>query len=199
MFKKKVPIELIENFDLNSKYTPDAVELEAREMVPLFICNEMQQGHARSGILSNAIFHMVGFTVDRTYRMWKTLKGEAIVLEEPDPTWMTGYRPSRIKGELYFVNGSEFKYIDKYMQNGLECQRSHVRLLLPRTEYHKSYPESRHSTENWHARFQSAFMYVGIRDYWDSIIDLQHFKLITPREGARVLSYYSYEPEDAEQ
>lgn len=196
---KKVPDNVLSNFEYNCQYTPDAVMLESKPRVPLFIYNEFKTVFDLAlPMIEPEWFVMAGFTRDRIYRIWQNKQYQTpIALEEPNPGIKSGFLPGHIKGELYYVPGSAFKDIDKYMKNELEFRRVLIRIVLPTITVMQSYPDTGEYRE-WSATIGSAFMYVGIKEYWDPIISNEYFRLLEPIRDRRFKTYYSFEPKDIE-
>jgi hypothetical protein len=94
---------------------------------------------------------------------------------------------AKIKGELWLVKPSVFIELDKYMMNTVRFQRTRISLEIPLKEI-TTKGVRRIITE------QEAFMYIGITDVWEPLLDGGYLFKPMPIFNNTSLSrkYYSY-------
>lgn len=164
------------------EFTPDAWSLFQKPAHLMFIYDEMKQGHWRHWLIKNNLderldrssFHCQGFTADG-YHLWKMKKGnhsQAIPLPSmkngsnfgKQDGWNPGHL--RIRGELYHVRTDVILELDKCKMNELQFIRKQVNVIVP---YHIE------SSSGWKSLTKvmahRAFMYVGIPEYWNDLLD----------------------------
>lgn len=109
-------------------------------------------------------------------------------------------QPARVKGELYLVEGVEsFLKLDIMRENGVSFKRVRMNILFPYTKSTWDEKTGCFVSEEFMEE-TPAWMYVGIRKYWDNILDngyssrLVHKFQSTPRSRAdqALGDYYFY-------
>lgn len=214
-----------------TQYTPDVSRLEISTHQPVFIYNDWMQrrrDHAKiegSEYRGTAFTYMDNFTMfihnlgpDHRYPI--ALMGNNLVLP-PDglttsksltslkkahtisPRYGDKVPPRRIKGELFRVPSSHVVKLDNLLLNTVQFIRIKVPIVI---YYRKSYWSKAAGTvvTNECEKHRDAWIYLGIRSYWDDIIDggfsyqlATEFKPLNSRSNQDRLYYY-YTQEDVE-
>lgn len=175
--------------------TPDYLWLERHEWRLLFVYDEMMH--------SRRLYHLIGedsinlgkvFTETEDWSVYKKLLGEE--------TFPIAFKsnigvPRRVKGELHAVRPHLFwNCLDKRFLNGTEFKRERVKVLFP---YRVIVPGGVAHGEEFIQRV-SAFMYIGVPEYWEPQIDNGfEFKAVSafnPKvrwiDGKEMNTYYYY-------
>jgi hypothetical protein len=172
------------------EYTPDIARLQLSTHWNFFIYDEMMRRHSMHNELKDSEYWGVGYTLFDNFTMFKQDLGRRsspIVLVGADvqvplpgistsrllakiPKLNKVRRPARIKGELFTVPTDLILELDKYNLNTVQFERVRVDVLVPcRKVWHNSRAGTFTSEE--HKRVVRAFMYIGVRSYWDNLID----------------------------
>lgn len=158
------------------QYTPDLNQLERKVGHLVFICDETMKAHFRHYIIKDATDTNVrAFTYDNLTLIKKDLGKASQVI--PLTTRYAGAPYARIRGELYVLAPKQFIELDNYKLNGVQFQRVRVKLLIP---YRKlsfdwwakdksMYEQAVAQTPFWDDTVE-AWMYIGLKDYWDEKI-----------------------------
>lgn len=162
----------------NTKYTPDVAELETAEYM-----NFLVYDNTLPDLESNSYPLQTAFTVEEM-EMWTYLLGNEsypIPLNMPD-TMLEGTRlinrpwqgskkiiRSKIKGKIYSVKTSHVFSLDTVKVNTVQFNRIRVPVVIPYTEIIRTKWGDRVGPE--HHRLVTVSMYVGVRSFWDPLLD----------------------------
>lgn len=174
-------------------YTPDWVELEQSEYVPVFLyCNLMRGGSLHHCIEDVFKAKSVdGLSVNpyvfshRRYEMWQTKDGRDSYpialpsrLTTPKLSVASGTITSYpmkgyVKGRVYFIPSAHMKDLDRLKQNGVLFNRIKIGVKLPYRI--QNVDESGLSLGKEEFETMDVWMYIGRREYWDDVplINLQ--------------------------
>lgn len=172
------------------EYTPDSGTLTQNYCQFLFVYDRlMRQFDEHQVIEQDAIplgLERAGITAytQGSYGLWQQNLGKAsfpLALTSQSKDIMAP--PSRIRGELYAIRPYRFLTLDKAYQNGVQFKRERVKLVLPYRDvrWFKEGDEmagrsgmdsgcTRVSAYNL-AKSIDAWMYVGVTDHWNDLLD----------------------------
>jgi len=158
--------------------TPDMWKLEQFKRQAIFVCCDMKKGGINHRLIEEAIngdVYQDTYTADE-YTLWKKdLGGQSfpVVLPKdyrPDGHTLVPVESAPIKGELYYINPTQFIQLDLHRPVG-QFFRERVNIRIPyRTVSYgpkKVLPEI--SNHNYFSTVP-AWMYMGVRDYWHPMI-----------------------------
>lgn len=163
-----------------TRYTPDIMDICLTAKHVTFLYDESMRGRSwHKHIQDESKFQMFGFTKDRV-QMWKKELGVhsfPIPLESLDPRditpWETQDRfmnkfrhQAYLKGELHLLDPMAILRLDNHMENGVAFERKRVKIEVPELLVRKDINRCARrivTTEAW--------MYVGIRSFWDQQLD----------------------------
>lgn len=176
-----IPKEIVERIP-DTSFTPDLFRLEKYPYHILFVCDDL---HKHDLLKDVENLETSAFTRDRYW-----MHTHKVIEEHPPVITETLHgRGHPIKGWLYKVKPNQFISIDKYKENTVKFKRCKVDVIVP----YRYKIDGRIFSETQHQL--RAFMYVGIPEYWDSLIDagltFEEVKKFTHRnllDG----EYYSY-------
>ena len=179
----------------NRDLTPDRLWLERHEWRLLFVyCDIMHNRRLYHMIAEDSINLGGAFTETEDWVMYKKKLGEEtfpIALKSD-----LGIQ-RRIKGEIHAVRPHLFwNLLDKRFLNGAEFRRERVKLWVP---YHIQHSGVTIDHNEFIQRL-SAFMYVGVPEYWEPQLDAGYsfapvgaFKPnVDWVDGKKMNSYYHY-------
>ena len=165
--------------------TPDLCELEEKPTHLLFVYDAKMSGFNPNAFGEGAERLWNGFTVDNFTLMNQRLgKASAPVALSGDkyksivqtPTY-AGFKVHRgvvpakpIKGEVWEIPHKMFISLDKEMDNTLYYERRYVKIAVPYRYLKQSKERGNYLTERVVEKVK-AFMYVGIPDYWDNLVE----------------------------
>lgn len=189
--------------------TPDIWKLEQSMYQLIFIPDDMMRGKHNNKLIADAgrdgevPVHPACFTLER-FTFWKKDLGvESFGIPLPKEFEPTGYlrvrpTPAKIKGQLYAILSPRIIKLDIHRQNGLQFVRSRQDISLPYRDvtFNSEHPIPKIS--EYRLRTESAWMYVGIPEYWDGLIsdmfqvrECNKFELNQPKFW--VDEYYKWE------
>lgn len=172
-------------FDPNaygSKYTKDMMVLQQYKDHLIFIPCDMKRGKGNHHFLEDAKAYGLGYTRSK-YTMYKKNLGD---LSFPIPLPETHSTPriygkhftgvsARIRGEMYFVTAETIKELDTYKRNGVEFERILTQIVYP---YREVYDQTNRDSGEFELHLtpeltylMSAWMYVGLPEYWNEYLD----------------------------
>lgn len=162
------------------KYTPDAAKLEEKKFHYMFVYGDMKRGHRRLEMLGGAEFYGQGFTKS-AFSMWKKNLGkETFPIPFTDRDGATPF--CKIRGEVFAVPTDVIKELDKHWENGVQFIRKRVRISIPhRIQVMDSNAKVVH-TSRTRDQTLAPFMYVGVQDYWNELINGIQFGKVTTRD-----------------
>jgi len=189
-FRKKTPIEVkatVQTFE-PIKYTPDIPFLESVHPWLVFIYDDLQWDHPRHQKLraAGASFPnphrpnepVYGYTASE-FAMWKHMDGQftfPVCLDMPPerfkntPTFdLVGPSARHVKGQLWYMGWRGIAELDEHYRNGVEFQRRRVSILYD--FYHQYETDGRFSISMRKTEYVTAWMYVGIQEVWDDVLD----------------------------
>lgn len=168
-FKKKmsVPSEFeLEQAHSATEFTPDIVQLEGRARWLFFVYDRWKDGHADHSIFGGEAMNMgVVFTQDNFAMIKRSLGQDSYPIPLDRAPFNLPEAP--IRGELYAVPSGWINRLDTDKRNGVKFERRRVSVTLP-------YRGMRNISM---VKYQSlrAFMYVGIQDFWEPLVDKDFF------------------------
>lgn len=175
--------------------TPDRLWLERHDWRLLFVYCEMMHSRRMYHMLQEDSINLCkAFTETDDWVMYKKKLGEETF---PIAFKSDLGKPLRIKGEIHAVRPHLFwNLLDKRFLNGTEFRRERVKLWVP---YHIKHQGVTIDHNEFIQRI-SAFMYVGVPEYWNTQIDggysfapVSAFKSNKEWvDGKRISSYYHY-------
>jgi len=171
-----------------TRFTPDIAELEEHMAHVFFACDSLMTGCRNHNMLQDGKFKGRAFTLNGFKFYQKRTDGTAIPMggkDKPDLNF------TRIKGEVHLVSSLMLCQLDTMMQNGVQFRRKRVEILYPYREHElvkigdeevlrdlprgsiTTKPEQglRHYVSDERIVRLWAFMYVGVPNYWDDLID----------------------------
>ena len=189
-FKKLADKWDVLELNQNAKYTPDLCKLEAFKQLRLFVPDNLQRRFDKHSLLGESKFEAMAFTSDH-FHFWKRnllVDSFPIPLEAPKderviPSNHLFPNSAKILGELHLITPDVMVELDNLRQNGVQFVRRRVHVLVPNrlvraTGYHK------YEKPHWDDRLngpvvtdpervdiQKAWMYIGVKEYWDPLID----------------------------
>lgn len=162
-------------------YTDDMVELQKKLGHPLFVCDDMQDGHPNNFLLSDFPVEHIAFT-QAHYTMLKHdlgFKSYPLVFEKP----LDRHNPPpihAIKGELRIVSHTRLNSLDGHRENGVSFIRKLVPIIIPCKELFfkdRAHAEAvfGHNVGKCLVKDQGvyrteAWMYFAVPEYWDQIL-----------------------------
>lgn len=208
------PDEVAIDWHRQCALTPDIWKLEQSMYQLIFIPDDMMRGKHNNKLIADAgkdgetPVHPACFTLER-FTFWKKDLGvESFPIPLPKEFEPSGYlrvrpTPAKIKGELYAILSPRIKKLDIHRQNGLQFRRERHLISLPYTqvrynsradaELYSKVPVLRECLHT-----VSAWMYIGIPEYWDDLIsdmfqvrECPKFELDQPKFW--VTEYYKFE------
>lgn len=205
-------------------FTPDYAWLETKMYQIVFLYNQIMTGHPKHNefIIEGTGMLGTAFTQEGCYEMFiKNLGEESFPIvvedrrkEEPGIWFKTvstdplvrnvhavnrgphpfATRLGRIKGELYAFKPNQLLGLDKYLQNGIEFRRTRVKTVIFYFKHDKV-------NDTWQkaAYIVRAWMYIGLPEYWDDLLDAGFLfskgpKFAAPTNYAKLADYYFYGP-----
>ena len=205
-----------------TQYTPDIARLEISSHQPVFVYNGwMQRGRDHSQ-LEGAEYRGTAFTYMDNFAMFihnlgrersypiALMGNDLVVPPEGVSTTKTlkqlkasyglvsGTKapPRRLKGELFRVSSSHIVKLDNLLLNTVQFIRIKVPVVI---YYRKSYWSKAAGSvvTNETEKHRNAWIYLGIRSYWDDLIDggfsyrlATEFKPLNSRSNQDRLYYY---------
>lgn len=164
-------------------YTPDATAIQRYETADVFVIGTMKKGFRSHHHVKNGIPLGVGWTNSDRFRMWKTTSQLApypVVLAQATP-----HLNGRIYGEIWRLPVADLFKLDFYESNTVISQRRKIPIDV--------------HTDGKTKLFHYAWMYIGLRSYWDSRIgrpkpnelSLEEVDLLTPNRDI-TKKYYNF-------
>jgi len=196
----KVPVPTV-NFYIHIKkmlkYTPDLAKLREKPAHFMFFVDDLKRGHRRHEMLKGAEFFATAFSRSG-YSMWKhNLGKETFPIPFEDSDAVVPF--SKVKGELYLVPTDMIKILDEHRQNGVQFIRKRVRLAIPFRTVRMDKDAKVVYTSRTREQYWSAWMYVGINDYWVELLNGVQFGTVSQQhfgvEG-NSMKYYEFVYQD---
>lgn len=183
-------------------HTPDIAKLEEYEYQLYFACDETQIKHLKHSLIKDGDYQCPAFT-QSSFNYWLP---EAPFLP-PVAMEAMGYGEyimpnappkAKIKGELHAIRPYQFKELDNYKENGVQFQRTRVKLIVPfrRIEFVKD----RYNLPDWidsvaeeggksmgltkeSVAIIRAWMYTGVPKFWDKLISAYDYRSVQAYEA----------------
>ncbi len=163
-----------------NKFTPDLWRLEQYQRQLIFIADDLMTGHKNHTIIDDHLPIHPGCYTQKDFYVWEKDLGDfsfPVPLEEEIKLFSRyNAEPARIKGELYAIPGIQFIELDTHKKNGVQFFRKRIPITVP-------YRHVKYSTSSTALPFErlpeispdythtvSAWMYIGIQDYWKDLI-----------------------------
>lgn len=209
------------------RFTPDAGDLYTQEYHLLFAYNGlMKNGVEHWRVKETCLLNPSGqpmrwraYTKD-DFSVWtkdERTRLKPVALQPTDhdhPMWSATKRaglnrapPAKVKGELYLVPPDLILKLDIDHKNGIQFKRIPIHVYIPERRVHwlrdpASAPGmgehlSSTFTSDFHLRMKKAWMYVGVQDYWEPVIDAGFSFSPTPcyqpkKQSAWLSRYYHF-------
>lgn len=132
-FKRKNPYEALKAFTRHADFTPDLVELSQYKRQAVFVCDEMQEGHWKHGLLKEGgEFRAMGYTQHKLVMFKRDLgRFSTPLLFRPEEVPFHGVQSGRVQGELYSVDSRFMTELDKWKGNTLYTIRQRMQIAIP--------------------------------------------------------------------
>lgn len=200
------------------KHTPDILDLAMGRHWYVFEYGECMEGHREHDDFLDQKAELVGtaFTKYSNLILYKKdlgIHSYPVALQHvpkaPSWTrnmvktpWQRKRGPGRIKGELYEVTGHDaIVELDNMRLNTVSFRRVRLTVLLPYTKSTWDKELGQWKSEE-HLAETPAWIYVGVKDYWDGILDagysshlvsrFQHINNRSPYPHYSMGDYYYY-------
>lgn len=181
-----------------TRYTPDVAKLEEFEYQLYFACDDTQRGHPKHNLLDGD-YKCPGFT-QQSFNYWFP----EVPWDEPSvPMEAEGYLNAlkgmppiaKIKGEIHKVRPSTLISLDIEKQNGIQFLRKKVRIVVPHRalkwvhDVNTIPPDVEYVADNGLGLTKErvcvlrAWMYVGIPEYWDKLLNMYSFHSVDTYEA----------------
>lgn len=187
-----------------TRFTPDLALLQQRKGWYMFAYGSEQLGHPFHKLIKNEGTPATAYSVQH-YAMWKKSLGHASFavplekaygdeVQQQSHLWGFEKAPAslqRIKGELHFVTANQLITLDQYVENTVCYERRRLTFTIP----HKLLIEEKDGKKVMSAQqttFVTAWMYVGVQEYWDTQIDgfFKPVRLYQPTDPERPSFYH---------
>ena len=199
-------------------HSPDLGYLEQFEYQLLFTVDDTRFGYERYGLIEDGKPLTGAYTQD-TFEFWMqehhNADGKLERLPIPirkDGPHVLRYAPPplKIKGEVHAIRPGQFRGLDDYKRNRKQFRRQRVNVLVPYTLRVNEVGADKHGIEvPYQLRGKNhifetpekvyvlrAWMYVGIPEYWDHILDagFRGFKAVNRYQSRRpwLKEYYDF-------
>ena len=205
-----------------TKYTPDIARLEISTHQPVFVYNDWMRRRREHNQIEGSEYRGAAFTYmdnfamfihnlgkDRSYPI-ALMGNDLVVPPEGVSTTKTLQQlkhsyglvsgskapPRRLTGELFRVPSSHIVKLDNLLMNTVQFVRIKVPIVI---YYHQSYWSKAAGSvvSNEKEKHRNAWIYLGIRSYWDDLIDggfsyrlATEFKPMNHRSNQDRLYYY---------
>lgn len=169
-------------------HSPDIAKLEEYAYQLYFACDETQIKQVKHSLIEDGDYQCPAFT-QASFNYWRPesnfLPPVPMKVEYGEYTMPNSPPSAKIKGELHAIRPYQFKELDNYKENGVQFQRTRVKLLVPfrRVEHIKD----RYNLPPWietvaeeggksmgltkeSVAIIRAWMYTGVPKYWDKLI-----------------------------
>lgn len=169
---KKVFRDYVQSLRKGTQYTPDVPSLERKVYQFLFVPDETMSvhfDHDRLGSRARKVYDVQ--TVDK-FALWKKKLGPQ-TSAIPVRVAHRGAPLRSIRGELFLVRSQQLFHLDSHRLNGVQFKRERLKMVLPYTQTHLRFGEFGYFLEE-EAMIDNtinAWMYVGVTDYWDPLLD----------------------------
>jgi hypothetical protein len=180
-----------------TRYTPDVAKLEEFEYQLYFACDETQRGHSRHEILDGE-YKCPGFT-QQSFNYWypETPWDPAVPMETTNfINPLKGLPPiAKIKGEIHKIRPQSIIQLDSEKQNGVQFRRKKVRIIVPYRalkwvhDVNHIPDDVEYVADNGLGLTRErvcvirAWMYVGIPEYWDKLLNSYSFHAVDTYEA----------------
>lgn len=174
------PKDVARELTLSANRSPDLGVLEESPFQLFFAPDRTMRGCSEYPLIENSAFICYAYTL-RKYSYWQQRDGVAIPL--PGTAADVLAPPLKIKGELHAVESSEFRNLDIFKDNLVSFRRQRVKLLIPHRPFHRIperydngkpiplMPNQIHIGNERISRPVEAWMYVGVPEYWNDLLD----------------------------
>lgn len=211
LMKREDLSDLSLNASKRNQWTPDATALEEAAFHLIFAYDRLQQGFTDHDklIAEHSVYAGIGFTNEKFVMQKSTLGRDTYpVIQRKDDYIITP--PSRIKGQLFYLEQEEFRELDTCAKNGVEWRRELIKIDVPfnklrklpsfedggrhKAEYEAVYGTAHPSITTLHTRSVKAFCYIGVDEYWDDLITGYQFKNVNRYQARRpdIGEYYHF-------
>lgn len=183
LFKRRENKPTVTQFSqwmLETQYTPDIAFLESKKFIPVLEYSDAQRDHVNyCQIDIHSYFRAHAFTKDACFKLLMHDNGGkfAIALKEKKSFFgLADSQPARIRGELHMIEPEGIVKLDTVRQNGVKFKRIPISIDIPFREEIKVWdlPSGHYRkilTGEQHRIVRSAFIYVGIPEYWGPQLD----------------------------
>lgn len=194
---------LVRRIKKERRYTTDASEINASPTALVLIYDNMMVDRDQHGLISPFIRSYAGpsFSNEPVKAYIHEATGQAVAFETNDfcPEWVTpseGTDPSVvIKGDAFQVPSDAIYELDKLFRNGVEYHRHRVSVQTWQNKSYYSEQFSRTHTSPLVARFQSAWIYLGVPEFWGvDGYNWHPMRFYRARNPLKPRNYYFYNP-----
>lgn len=184
-----------------NKYTPDLPQLLESEHQLVFAYGEDQTGMHGHVMLQDHITKVARAFTYHKFAVWKKKLGVHTYPvavnysfdRDEEQQWWHGSAPlAKVKGELFKIRSAHIPVLDSYRENGVQFERKRVLLIVP---FRKGPSLGSLYDGYLHVRILRAWMYVGLRPYWEPLIDINFDYAPVSRyinHGNRFGQYYHF-------
>lgn len=176
LFKRKVEEPKLSVWDWMNEsqedcsFTPDIAKLERYKYQLIFVYDEMMLGHDQHKTLNSEADRLSKAITKNKYTLWKRKLGKQSYPVAMDQKYHN-LLLAPIKGELYRMRPRHFILLDSYKDNGVRYYRKRIDVIVPWREVIRHKTTNVVITRAERRTEVKAWMYIGVPDFWDEIID----------------------------
>lgn len=199
-----------------ARYSPDLGWLEQFEYQWFFCADDTKQNHSHHTLISDSEFGSTAYTT-QPFNYWVLETAQEripVPMQSTGPSVIRYFPPSlKIRGELRKVRTNQILGLDTYKRNTLQFKRKRISVLVPYRdaernanvdefgELLKPVPRALQGTQHFTLSPEKiyvirAWMYVGIPEYWDNVLDAgwRGFKTVNYYQSKRswLKEYYDF-------
>lgn len=159
--QKPNPARVLSELKERQERTPDFYKLRMHKLVPIFVVDMMKRGGGRASFIRGARYFGNAHTVQSSWRIFGSEKRKSdyvpLQFTDPDSKNVT----ASMRGELYGVSPEHILELDDFYKNGTAFNRIPLMVVA---EEQTPISDKRYTWKN--RAVISAYVYVGIKDYW---------------------------------
>lgn len=181
---------VLEDMERKHLYTPDKETVLAKSKWYLFLPDDLKFRHRRHDLIQgNSELKVHAAYTEKDFFHWKKDLGDAsftipLQCTPKEKQGHLGPMPAKVCGELHLVDSHLLLYLDQHRLNGVQFERKRIKLRIPYREQRwlkdrgraeevlgRNLDASTAYLTKWQYAEEWAWMYCGIRDYWDEQLD----------------------------
>jgi hypothetical protein len=174
------PKDIARELTASAERSPDLGELEEYAFQLFFAPDRTMRGCSEYSLIEDSAFLCYAYTL-RKYSYWQQRDGSPIPLLGNTKDVLVP--PLKIRGELHAIEPSQFRNLDIFKDNLVSFRRERVKLLIPHRPIYKIperysngkpiplMPHQTHVGAERISRPVTAWMYVGVPEYWEDLLD----------------------------